>query len=54
MNSRLPASHSIEHNMGVPMIITKTMEIMKKKSLGFDTEGGGVEVDGGGAIVSRA
>jgi hypothetical protein len=44
--------------MGVPMIITKIMEIMKKKSLGLDTEGGGVEVDGGGggggATVSRA
>jgi hypothetical protein len=36
------------------MSITKTMEIMKKKSLGFNTEGGGVEVDGGRATVSRA
>jgi hypothetical protein len=54
MNSRLPASHSIKHNMGVPMSITKTTEIMKKKSLGLDTEGGGVKVDGGGAIVCRA
>jgi hypothetical protein len=54
MNSRLPASHSIKHNTGVPMSITKTMEIMKKKSLGLDTEGGGVKVDGGDATVSRA
>jgi hypothetical protein len=54
MKSRLPASHSIKQNMSVPMSITKTTEIMKKKSLGLDTEGGGVKVDGGGAIVCRA
>jgi hypothetical protein len=46
MNSRLLASHSIKHNMGVPMSITKTTVIMKKKSLGLDTEGGGVKVNG--------
>jgi hypothetical protein len=54
MNSRLPANHSIKHNTGVPMSITKTMEIMKKKSLGLDIKGGGVEVDGSGTTVSRA
>jgi hypothetical protein len=54
MNSRLPANNSIKHNTGVPMSITKPMEIMKKKCLGLDIEGGGVEVDGGGAIVSSA
>jgi hypothetical protein len=36
------------------MRITKTMEIMKKMSLGLDTEGGGVKADGGSMIVSRA
>jgi hypothetical protein len=54
MNSTLPASHSIKHNTGVPMSITKTTEIMKKNSLGLDTKGGRVEVDGGSATVSRA
>jgi hypothetical protein len=54
MNCILPANHSIKHNMCVPMSITKTTEIMKKMSLGVDTEGGGVEVDGSGATVSRA
>jgi hypothetical protein len=54
MNSRLPANHSIKHNTGVPMSITKTMEIMKKKSLGLDTEGGGVKAAAADAIVSRA
>jgi hypothetical protein len=54
MNSRLPASHSIKHDMGVPMSITKTIEIMKKKSLGIDIEGVGVEDDGSGVILSRA
>jgi hypothetical protein len=54
MNSRLPASHSVKHNTGVPMSITKTMEIMKKKSLQIDTEGDGVEVNSGGTTVSRA
>jgi hypothetical protein len=54
MNSILPASHSIKHNTCVPMSITKTMKIMKKKSLGLDTEGSGVEVDDGGVTVSRA
>jgi hypothetical protein len=41
MNSRLPASHSIKHNTGVPMSTTKTMKIMKKKSLGLEEEDGG-------------
>jgi hypothetical protein len=36
------------------MRITKTMEIMKKMSLGLDTEGGGVKGDGDSMIVSRA
>jgi hypothetical protein len=51
MNYRLPASHSMKHNMGVPMSLTKTMEIMKKR---LDTEGGEVKVDGGDATVSKA
>jgi hypothetical protein len=54
MNSRLPANDSVKHNTGVPMSITKTMKIMKKKSLRIDTEGGGVEVNSGGTTVSRA
>jgi hypothetical protein len=54
MNSILVDNHSIKHNTGVPMSITKTIEIMKKKSLELDTEGGGVIVDGGGMTVSRA
>jgi hypothetical protein len=54
MNSRLPASHSIKHNMGVLVSITKTTEIIKKKSLGLHIEGGGVEDDGDGATVSMA
>jgi hypothetical protein len=36
------------------MSITKTMEIMKEKRLGLDTEEGGVKVDGGDVIVPRA
>jgi hypothetical protein len=36
------------------MSITKTMKIMKKRSLGLDTKGGGVEVNNGGMTMSRA
>jgi hypothetical protein len=50
MNSRLPASHSIKHNTGVKSY----SRIMKKKSLGLDTEAGGFDVDGSGMIVSSA
>jgi hypothetical protein len=53
MNSRLQASHSIKHNTGVPMSISKTTKIMRKKSLVLDIEGDRVKIDDDGATVSR-